>query len=263
VQWQIAVDPSTGNPVAASFAGAVWVRIDAAILNDGGGITPVGGVTTLAVDLDNLASLNISVGVGITLQNVICDQSSPKSIGFRAHFIGQGGGADENFSPSADLTINPCTADCSNLNTIQVGIEKVFGDGTPIPGESAQWKFRVTAQNCTGVDLTGVKVQGGSNGWTTLDSAVSDKSPQPVVKSNNKNEVITWTGALANNEKLKIDVMEHGTIKSTDACSSDPDNPSPGTVRFLSGAWSAAWTQSGLQRKSDYTGRVSIVVTCP
>src|SRR5437773_7815866 len=105
VQLQIAVD-AAGNPTTVAGA-STWVRIDTAPM---GGATPSGGVACFAVDLDNLASLDITVGIDpvtglpIKLKNVTCNNTT---VGFRAHYIGGGGNphAGEHFSAGTPLTI--------------------------------------------------------------------------------------------------------------------------------------------------------------
>jgi hypothetical protein len=86
IQIEILVN-SLGNPVPCGTAGATYVRFDGA----GGGITPSGGLTATAVDLDNLES-----STGGAVHNVHCGDR----ICIRAHYV-TGGGAthvDAHFS---------------------------------------------------------------------------------------------------------------------------------------------------------------------
>jgi hypothetical protein len=69
--------------------------------------------------------------------------------------------------------------------------------------------------------------------------------------------VITCTMNIANGATETIDVNVSGCI---------PPSAPDGQVRYLSGAWSAAYNSGGPQ-KSNYSGRVSITVdstmSCP
>jgi hypothetical protein len=181
-------------------------------------------------------------------------------IGFRAHYITGGGmvHADNHFSigASVEIACNPC----GTSTDLTIAVAQASGPGSPPPGFTGCWTFTITVQNCTDSDLTGVKIQGGSNGWTdntqTQASASGGSNGDLVIKNNNKNSVITWTGDIAQGETVSIDVTVCGTIKAKTAC---------GTVLFLNGPWSAAFTDPDtlLPVKTDYTGRLTIEVTCP
>jgi hypothetical protein len=132
------------------------------------------------------------------------------------------------------------------------------GNGTPNPGDSGPWTFAISVENCTGVNLTGVKVQGGTSGWTNY---VSFSVPDGIVTLKNmpKNtQVLTWKVDIANGQTKTIEVKVNGTVPST-----APD----GQIRYLSGPWSAAYDDDGNPLtpmvKSSYTGRVSICVRDP
>lgn len=241
-QGRVTIQYATSDgftPVPASRANT-WVSLNAP------GQNPVNGSTSLAVDLDTIGAVAGSV------------------IGFRAHYV-TGGRPDKvetHFSGAMDLQVTGVCSDLEQGNVV-VGATLVMGPGAPAPGHSDSWTFRITTKNCTGKDLAKVKVQGGSNGWGTIVGATSSKGPQPTWRSNNRNEVITWTGAIDDQQTVDVDVTLTGAIPAGDPCSPDPDNPIPGTIKYLSGAWSAAWDDNGLMKKSDYSGRVSIVVACP
>jgi hypothetical protein len=98
VQYQIATD-GAGTPVPAALA-VSWIRIDAAILGGGSGLSPdASGNTSLGVDLENLSSL------GLGLSNVSCDAT----VGFRAHYVTGGGSpanrVDTHTSATVDLGV--------------------------------------------------------------------------------------------------------------------------------------------------------------
>jgi len=125
-------------------------------------------------------------------------------------------------------------------------------------GESEQILVPVysfTVENCTDSDLTNVKVQGGTSGWTSLSGTPTATKGSVVVKNNNKNSIITWTLNLAQGESATITVTVCGSLKAS-AC---------GTTQFLSGPWSAAYIDpdTGDPAKTDYTDRFSIDVICP
>jgi hypothetical protein len=252
VQLEIAVD-LLGNPTSVALVNH-WVRIDTAA---GGGLHPTSGVCCFPVDLDGLSSL----GVGVN--NVTC---STPLVGFRAHYITGGGmtHVDTHLSNSADLTIN-CSA-CGTSTSLTIGIKLTSGQGSPTPGYGGCWTYRITVQNCTGSDLTGVKVQGGTAGWVNTTSAIADLAPAAAIKLNNKNQVITWIGDLMNGQSVNIDVTVCGSIKPSQVCTpcDQLDTPVAGSVLYLSGPWSAAYTDpvTLLPAKTDYTGRVSLTVAC-
>jgi hypothetical protein len=178
------------------------------------------------------------------------------TIGFRALHPDSGDqhGNDQSASPCMDLVI---TSSCPVPGGVEVAADLASGPGTPPAGCCTTWVFRISVTNCTGVNLTNVKVQGGSNGWASFVSA-TPSTGSASVRFNQRNEVITWTLNLANGATETLDVKIMGCIPS-----SAPD----GQVRFLSGAWSAAYNAGSGPQKSGYSGQVSITVdnstTCP
>ena len=216
-----------GVPTVISTPGADWVNLAP------GNMGPVDGLTSSAWDFDSLGFLP-----GMTAS-------------FRAHYVTGGGGAgkaDTHFSPAIDVGALGDT--CSGFN---VSADFASGNGGPAPGSSGPWAFRITLENCSGVDLTGIKAQGGSNGWAPMTSKVASKG-SVVIKQNTKNEVLTWTLDMANGTTETLLVNVDGNIPASAACDS---------IRYLSGPWSAVYDAGAGAQKSDYTGRVSIQVTCP
>jgi hypothetical protein len=184
------------------------------------------------------------------------------TICFRAHHTPSGGahGNGNSFSPQVDLVINLLPACTPGVN---VGATLASGDGAPAPGDSGPWSFQISVENCTGSTLTGVKVQGGSNGWAPVPTPyvdnISVSAGAFAVRTNNKNQVITWTVTIADGATETIDVTVDGTVPAGAVCDS---------VRFLSGPWSAVYNLPADDPdigpiKSSYTGRVSLTVTCP
>ncbi len=175
------------------------------------------------------------------------------TIGFRAKTDRKPNAWSESQSAAIDLQIVPgCTG-------VQIGATLAAGNGSPPPGYTGCWTFRITVKNCD-LSTRVFKVQGGSNGWANFQSALASEvapgySPNPEIRSNRRNEVITWWVELDPGEEQYIDVTVCGTIK--------PSTPI-GTVLYLSGAWSAAYVDDdGNPAKSDYTGRVSLTVSEP
>ena len=226
VTIQLATD-ALGVPVPAGSV-VTWVSLNPP------GQNPVGGVTTLDVDLDALGFLPGTIG------------------GFRAHYVTGGGSnhVDTHFSAAVDLGATSSTS-CSGLT---IGATLAVGDGCPLPGPAGPWTFRITVQNCTGMDLSAVKVQGGANGWAGV-TGISATAGSFTVSTKQKNSVITWTVDVPNAATVYIEVTVNGNI---------PPTTPAGQIRFLSGPWSAVYDDDGdsltPRVKTDYTGRVSLTV---
>jgi hypothetical protein len=228
---QYATDGSGNVTTAGSVVN--WVSLNAPGQNPSG----VNHETSLAVDLDALPGFIPGA-----------------TVGFRAHYVTGGGSphVDTHFSPAVDLSTSGSL--CSGLN---IAASLASGNGTPYPGSGSQdWRFRIAVTNCTGADLAGVKVQGGTNGWTTYKGA-SFPDGSLSISTKNKTSVLTWIVDLANGQEKDIDVTVNGSIAAKAVCSPDPNTPLPGTVLYLSGPWSAL---AGALKP--YSTRVTIVVTC-
>jgi hypothetical protein len=170
-------------------------------------------------------------------------------IGFRSHYV-PGGGAHvpaESTSPAVDLVINAASS-CSGVN---VGATLAAGNGTPNPGDSGPWTFRISVENCTGVDLTDVKVQGGTSGWTTYGGFSVPDGTVTLKSMPKKTQVLTWIVDIANGQTKTIDVTVNGTV---------PCSAQDGQILFISGPWSAVFDDGSGPQKSDYSGRVSLTV---
>jgi hypothetical protein len=171
------------------------------------------------------------------------------TIGLRSHYVtGQDAhGPATSTSRTVDLFINAASS-CSGIN---VGAALAAGNGTPNPGDSGPWTFAISVENCTGVDLTGVKVQRGTSGWTNyVEYSVPDGS---VTLKNmpKKTQVLTWIVDIANGQTKTIKVTVNGTVP----CSA-PD----GQILFISGPWSAVFDDGSGPQKSAFSGRVSLTV---
>lgn len=215
-----------GVPATISTPGASWINVPP------GNMPPSGGATSSAVDFD---------GLGF---------SPGTTASFRAHYVTGGGQvhADTHFSPAIDVTAVGDTCEGFHISS-----DFASGDGAPPRNSDGPWAFRITLENCTGVDLVGIKAQGGSNGWAPASSAVPSKGTV-AWRYNNRNQVLTWNLDMPNGTTETLLVTVDGHIPASADCES---------IRFLSGPWSAVYDAGAGAVKSDYTGRVSVQVSCP
>jgi len=140
---------------------------------------------------------------------------------------------------------------CSEVGVL-LGTTIASGNGNPPPGSTNTWVVKVELKNCLGYETT-FKVQGGTNGWTNfVDYSPSDGDVS--VRYNKRNQVLTWIVTLPDQESANLEITLTGTIPSSAPC---------GQVRGLLGPWSAAYVDDeGNTQKSDYTGKITIEVTC-
>ena len=215
-----------GLPTTIITPGATWTSLPP------GNMPPTNGQTSSPLDFDGLGFV-----AGTTAS-------------FRAHYVTGGGAvhADTHFSPAVDVTAVADT--CQGFN---VAADFASGNGGPPPGSTGPWVFRITLENCTGVNLTGIKAQGGSNGWAPMTSYVPSKGSVSV-RNNNRNQVLTWNLNMLNGTTETLLVTVNGQIPASAVCDS---------IRYLSGPWSAVYNAGSGSQKSAYTGRVSVQVTCP
>jgi hypothetical protein len=215
-----------GLPTTTSTVGFAWTALPP------GAMSPSGGATSSALDFDGLGFV-----AGTTAS-------------FRSHYVTGGGAtkADTHFSPAID--VSAVGDSCTGFN---ISADFASGNGGPAPGAVGPWAFRITLENCTGVDLNGIKAQGGSNGWAPMTTFVASKG-SVAVRNNNKNQVLTWNLDMPSGTTETILVNVDGKIPQSAVCDS---------IRYLSGPWSAVYDPGAGSMKSDYTGRVSIQVTCP
>ena len=170
-------------------------------------------------------------------------------IGFRSHYI-TGGGAHTpgtSMSPAMDLIV---TASCSG---VEISADLASGNGMPAPGYSGTWVYRIRVTACEGA--TGVFAQGGTSGWTSF-AGYSQSTGNVTVRFNRRNEVLRWIiGNMTSGQEETLLVTLDGTISRSAACNSAQDLSGPGsTTHSLDGG--------ATYQKSNYTGRVSVTVTC-
>lgn len=243
----LTTDPSNpsgipiGDPVYCGFGGEAggsgnyphitWVGV-ASGTTDGSGNFSTGFVT--------------SVGMG------------GQTIGFRAQHPEQstGGSTGYNYKASAsaclDLAIDPIPPNPGCTPGATIAVTRAGGDGTPPPGSSGPWTFRVTVTACGA--LTGVTAQGGANGWAGVTGYTPDTGSAAIRKSTKKNTILLWTiGDMTDGQSANLDVTVSGTI---------PGNAPDCQLRYLSGPWSALYTlpMETTATKSDYSGRAAITV---
>jgi hypothetical protein len=215
-----------GGAPAVDQPGVTWVGIAP------GNMSPVGGSTHSALDFDGLGFV------------------AGTHASFRAHYVTGGGQthADTHFSPA--IEVGAVADTCEGFN---VSADFASGDGAPPPNSDGPWQFRIRLENCTGANLTGIKAQGGSNGWAPMTGYVPSKGSVEV-RQNNKNQVLSWFLDMPTGTTETLLVTVSGHIPASAVCDS---------IRYLSGPWSAVYNPGTGAVKSEYTGRVSITVTCP
>jgi hypothetical protein len=173
------------------------------------------------------------------------DTTVPGNFGYLIHYIPGKAPYKTSFSPCADLTVTPL---CSG---VQISADLATGDGNPPAGTPQTWTVEIKVYACE--DATGLKVQGGTNGWAT--NAVGVPTTGEVnLRYNNKNQVITWNmDSLGKGQDATLTLTVTGTIK--------PNTPS-GTILRLLGPWSVTYSTDGgvTYQKSDYTGAVTVTV---
>jgi hypothetical protein len=176
------------------------------------------------------------------------------SVQFRGGYAATGPNCDfpaqaPGLSPTLSLAItgSECEAPLS------IAADQASGNGNPPAGYEGDWTFEIIVTACEHV--TGVTAQGGTSGWTDFTATDWDptKGTAAVRNQNKKTTILLWTiGEMAAGESQTLEVTVHGTIKN---------NTPSGTELFLSGPWSATFTDDeNVKQKSSYTGRVSIVV---
>lgn len=236
---QMATD-GLGAP-APSGSAVAWVALNAP------GVQPVSGKAAIPLDLNTWGFIPGTVA------------------GLRALYVSGGGDDSVKTNTSVAVDLVAATEPCES-NGVSVAAELTSGNGNPPPGFSTEsgdtLVFAIKVRNCSGQNLSGVKVQGGTNGWTALLAATPVKGTVSV-RENKRNQVITWTVDLAQGEAQTLVVILNGAIPEYADCSPDPNTPEPDSIRFLSGAWSAVYMSETGPQKTEYTGRVSLTVTCP
>lgn len=167
------------------------------------------------------------------------------TFGYRTHYT-QGSTYGTSKSPCVDLTVS--AVDCSGVN---ISADLATGNGTPEAGIPQTWTVRMKVHACD--DATGLKVQGGTNGWAT-NTVLSASPGSYSIKNNKKNQVITWNmDSLNAGQDADLVLQIDGTIKA--------GTPS-GTVLGLTGPWSVVYSTDGgvTSQKSEYTGTVTVTV---
>jgi hypothetical protein len=195
---------------------------------------PAGYLSGTPIDVDASGSATFSL-----------DTTVPGTFGYRIHYVPSGAPYKTSKSLCADLTVTPL---CSG---VQISAYLAEGDGNPPAGTTQTWTVKIKVYACE--DATGLKVQGGTNGWAT-NLVGAPSTGEFNVRYNNKNQVITWNmDSLGKDQDATLPLMVTGTIK--------PNTPS-GTILRLLGPWSVTYSTDGglTYQKSDYTGAVTVTV---
>lgn len=161
------------------------------------------------------------------------------------------GGTFPSFSPCVDLTVMAANSDdpCDGLDpVVHIYATGAGGPGEVRPGETGAWSFTIKILNCTSTDLTSLKVQGGTSGWTTSSGAIASSGTVTSRSAGKSKTVIfSWTTDLFDRDAESITVNVNGTV---------PLGALVGDILDLSGAWSASY--NGM--KSAYTPAVTLDV---
>jgi hypothetical protein len=171
-----------------------------------------------------------------------------KSICFRAHAPAEGGGGHTGSqAKSGETALVILDTSCSGVTLTNPTVS----GGTILANGSVRgpWTISMTLKNC--LTAREFKVQGGANAWAPYNGTISvPASSSYDLKVNKKNTVIIWN-VNAGEETITFGV---GSTSSIIPCGSVD-----GITQYLSGAWSAAYTDDGgLPAKSDYTSRATV-----
>jgi hypothetical protein len=203
--------------------------------------------------------------------------------GFRAHHDAQSFGPnsdktnyDKSSSPCIDVHIvSGGTTPCGTYVGALPIVDQASGDGTPPPGTTGPWSFRITIWACN-EDIVLQSAQGGSSGWTTFDSIVTTPPAKPpgcvTVKQPGASSTVVenciW--AIQQGKKLVGGLLltagNYATIQVTEHANSPiPASAPSGQTRCLNGPWSALYTDASHSTsvKSPYTDRAAVVVANP
>ena len=267
-------NPATDGDIVTITATVTYTGTQASGSDTGHGLSPSNGNPVVGDNVQiqrlELAGFPVACGTAgasfVAFANAATDGSGQFSapfdtagfggstICFRAHHPDGGGAHGNGVSASlgVDLVIAIPPACTQGVN---VGATLASGNGIPNPGDSGPWTFAISVENCTGVDLTGVKVQGGTSGWTNyVDYLTSDGSTAILKSMPKKTRVLTWIVDIADGATKTIEVTVKGTV---------PSSALDGQILFISGPWSAVFNDGSGPQKSVYSGRVSLEVYVP
>jgi hypothetical protein len=124
----------------------------------------------------------------------------------------------------------------------------------PLAGTTNEWNGRLHVHACQGV--TDLKAQGGTPGWETSTTIpFSPSVGSATAKSNNKNQVITWTMTeLGQGADALLDLNISATIKP---------KITPFSILDLLGNWSLSYSLNGVQQKTSLAGTATVQVMPP
>lgn len=170
-----------------------------------------------------------------------------KTICFFANHPASGGVSGHSASGEIPLVIQSGSCTGVTLTNPSISGGTVHGDGSV----SGPWTIAMTLTNCTGHSLA-FKVQGGANAWAPyVEGSASVNEGTLDFKINKKNTVIIWNVTTSTSETITFQVGAGSTL---------PCGGESGITQYLTGAWSAAYTDpdTNLPAKSDYTARATV-----
>jgi hypothetical protein len=196
--------------------------------------------------LDNQFSATFdSTGISVTPGTTVQFRGGYASSGPNCDFPPQAPG----LSPTLSLSITGVECEAP----LSIAADRVSGNGNPPAGFEGDWTFEIVVTACE--DVTGVTAQGGTSGWTNFANTTWDptKGDAVIRNQNKKTTILLWTiGDMNAGDSETLEVTVHGKVKN---------NTPSGTELFLSGPWSATYTDDeNVKQKSSYAGRVSILV---
>lgn len=228
----------SGNPVAVGDDVTVTANVTVATagtmkleqLVDGTTLLPTSCGTPGATYLEM-----ISVGLPATA-SAKAYTSIGGSFGYRAHYVPGGGGGGsfhESMSPCTNLVVSQ-PAGCTG--GLLIAAMQSSGTDLPVAGTTWTGSFTIRVSNCSLNIAPGVKSQGGTSAWTTVQSMSADVNTSVGVRkaTGGGNQVLLWTiGDMAAQQVDNLVVNLSGKIKAGTAS---------GTVLNINGGWSASAT---------------------
>jgi hypothetical protein len=169
-----------------------------------------------------------------------------KSICFRAHAPGAGGGHGASGAMSAGIALVILDGTCSGVTLSNPSVSGGFllANGSV----TGPWTLSMTLNNC--LAPRDFKVQGGATAWAPYNGNITVPDGNVDFKVNKKNTVIIWN-VNAGTKTITFDVGSTSTVI--------PCGGIDGITQYLSGAWSAAYKDDNNQpAKSDYTARATV-----
>lgn len=218
-------------------------RIQQGYLADG--ITPTSACNTVAIwnDVSNTVPVD-----GVFTYTLDTTGLGGQTLVYRAHYV-TGGGAHS--AATTNTACLPLEISVASLDDCEGDLEITATDTSAISADT-NFGYTINVKACK--DLANLKVQGGSNAWSTTDSAIVDYG-SVASKTLKKNTVITWImPTLAEDAEEELTVAMT-TIKPL----------SCGQSVNLNGGWSVVYdvVDGATGLKSSYTDPLTFTRVCP